>query len=89
MTEREREKPITIRGENKTILSIFISENKVTLTVSRKTESGFERVDRYTIPVDYVLYKIFEKSWKSFSGICEIVEKLETEKIEEFPESDQ
>jgi hypothetical protein len=83
------DKPITIRGENKTILSLFISENKVTLTVSRKTESGFERVDRYTIPTDYILYKIFEKAWRNFSGICEIVEKLETEKIEEYPESDQ
>jgi hypothetical protein len=81
------DKPITIRGE-KTILSIFISESKITITVSRKAESGFERVDRYTIPTDYILYKIFEKSWKSFSGICEIVEKLETERVEEFPEAE-
>jgi len=85
MSEREREKPITIRGE-RTILSIFIGENKVTLTVSRKTESGFERVDRYSIPADYLLFKLFEKNHTSFRGICEIVERLEeTERPEEYP----
>jgi methyl coenzyme M reductase subunit D len=76
MAEREKEKPITIRGE-KTILSIFIGENKVTLTVSRKTESGFERIDRYIIPADYLLFKLFEKNRGAFSGICEIIEKIE------------
>jgi hypothetical protein len=86
MAEREREKPITIRGENRTILSIFISEIKITLTVSRKTETGFERVDRYVIPVDYLLFKIFERSRGSFGSICEIVERLEeTERPEELP----
>jgi hypothetical protein len=58
----EKEKPIAIKGENRTILSIFIGEREVTLTVLRKTESGFERIDRYTIPVSYLLSKIFEKS---------------------------
>jgi methyl coenzyme M reductase subunit D len=85
MAEREREKPITIKGE-RTILSIFIGENKITLTVSRRTETGFERVDRFIIPVDYLLFKIFEKNRSSFSGICEIFERLEeTERPEELP----
>jgi hypothetical protein len=85
----DREKPITIRGENKTILSIFVSENKVAFTVSRRTEAGFERIDRYTIPVDYILYKIFERSWRRFTSICEIVERLETEteRVEDIPET--
>jgi methyl coenzyme M reductase subunit D len=83
MAEREREKPITIKGE-RTILSIFIGENKITLTVSRRTETGFERVDRFIIPVDYLLFKIFEKNRSSFSGICEIIEKIE-ERFEELP----
>jgi hypothetical protein len=79
------EKPVTIRGE-KTILSIFIGENKLTLVVSRRTESGFERVDRYVIPIDYFLFKVFERSRSSFSSICEIVERLEeTERPEELP----
>ena len=73
----EKEKPITIKGENKTILSIFIGEGKITLTVSRKSESGFERIDRYVIPTDYLLFKLFEKNRGSFSGICEIIEKIE------------
>jgi hypothetical protein len=77
MAERDREKPITIRGENKTILSIFIGEGKITLTVSRRGESGFERIDRYVIPADYLLFKLFEKNRGSFSSICEIIEKIE------------
>jgi hypothetical protein len=79
------EKPITIRGE-KSILSIFIGENKITFTVSRKTEGGFERIDRFVIPLDYLLFKVFEKNRGIFGGICEIVERLEeTEKPEELP----
>jgi hypothetical protein len=79
------EKPVTIKGE-RTILSIFISESKVTLVVSRRTEAGFERVDRYVIPVDYLLFKIFERNKYSFKGICEIVEKIEeSERVEELP----
>ncbi len=77
MAEREKEKPITIRGENRTILSIFIGEGKVALTVSRKGEGGFERIDRYVIPTDYLLFKIFEKDRRAFSNICEIIEKIE------------
>jgi hypothetical protein len=75
--EKEKEKPITIRGENKTILSIFIGEGKITLTVSRKGEGGFDRIDRYVIPTDYLLFKLFEKSRGVFGGICEIIEKIE------------
>jgi hypothetical protein len=86
MAEREKEKPVIIRGENRTILSIFVSENKVTFVVSRKVESGFERVDRYVIPADYLLFKLFEKNRSAFSSICEIVERLEeTERFDEFP----
>jgi hypothetical protein len=77
MAEKEKEKPITIRGENKTILSIFIGEGKITLTVSRKGESGFDRIDRYVIPADYLLFKLFEKNRGVFGGICEIIEKIE------------
>jgi hypothetical protein len=77
MAEKEKEKPITIRGENKTILSIFIGEGKITLTVSRKGESGFDRIDRYVIPTDYLLFKLFEKNRRVFGGICEIIEKIE------------
>ena len=73
----EKEKPIVIKGENKTALSIFIGEREVTLTVLRKTESEFERIDRYIIPVSYLLLKIFEKNRGMFSDLCEIVEKIE------------
>jgi hypothetical protein len=79
----EKEKPVTIRGENKTILSIFISSNKLTLTVSRKGETGFERIDRYVIPLDYLLFKIFEKNIDALSTVCELAEKVERKEIVE------
>jgi hypothetical protein len=73
--EKEVEKPITIKGEN-TILTIFIRENRITLNISRKTQTGFERIDRFVIPTDYLIYKLFEKRLDLFDTICELVDKL-------------
>jgi hypothetical protein len=80
-----KDKPITIKGE-KTLLSIFISENRLTFTVSRRTETGFERIDRYVIPLDYFLFKLFEKNPRNFDSICSLIERLEkTEDSQEYP----
>jgi methyl coenzyme M reductase subunit D len=76
MAEKEKEKPITIRGE-KTILSIFIGEGKITLSVSRKGQDGFEKIDRYIIPTDYLLFRISEKDRRVFGRICEIIDKID------------
>jgi hypothetical protein len=73
--EKEVEKPITIKGES-TILTIFIRENRITLNISRRTQTGFERIDRFVIPTDYLIYKLFEKRLDLFSVICELVDKL-------------
>ncbi|MCI4408537.1 MAG: hypothetical protein JHC26_05555, partial [Thermofilum sp.] len=70
------EKPITIRGE-KTILSIFVSENKITFSVSKRTENGFEKIDRYTIPVSWLMSELFRKNTKIFADWCEILNAIE------------
>jgi len=71
-----KEKPITIRGE-KTILSIFVSENKLTFNVSKRTESGFERVDRYTIPISWLMAELFRRNKNVFADWCEILNAVE------------
>jgi hypothetical protein len=73
---KEKEKPITIRGE-KTILSIFVSENKLTFNVSKRTESGFERVDRYTIPISWLMAELFRRNKNVFADWCEILNAVE------------
>jgi hypothetical protein len=75
-TKEKGEKPITIRGE-KTILSIFVSENKLTFNVSKRTESGFERVDRYTIPLSWLMAELFRRNKNVFADWCEILNAVE------------
>jgi hypothetical protein len=76
--EREaKERPLTVRGENKTILSIFVSENKLTFSVSRRTEDGFERIDRYVIPVSWLLAELFRRNKDAFGDWCEFLSAVE------------
>lgn len=75
--KEKSEKPITIRGENKTILSIFVSENRLSVSVSRKTEGGFERVDRYVIPINWLLAELFRRNKGAFSDWCTVLEAIE------------
>ena len=74
--ETKGEKPIVIRGE-KTTLSIFVSENKLTFSVSKRTESGFERVDRYTIPISWLMAELFRRNKNVFADWCEILSSIE------------
>jgi DNA-binding NtrC family response regulator len=75
--EAKVERPITIRGENRTILSIFVSESKLTLSVSKRAESGFERIDRYTIPMNWLLAELFRRNKGAFSDWCEVLSAIE------------
>jgi hypothetical protein len=70
------EKPITIRGES-TFLSIFVSENRLTFSVSRRTENGFERIDRYVIPISWLLAELLRRSKGAFADWCEFFSKIE------------
>jgi hypothetical protein len=67
------ERPLTVRGENKTILSIFVSENKLTFSVSRKTENGFERIDRFVIPVAWLMAELIRRNKDVLADWCEFL----------------
>jgi hypothetical protein len=77
MSKEKEVKPLTIKGENKTILSIFVSENKLTLSVSKRTENGFERIDRYVLPMNWLLAELFQRNKGAFSDWCEVLSAIE------------
>lgn len=73
----ERQKPlVTVRGRD-TYLSIWVSGNNVKISVSRKGQGGFERIDSYLIPLDYLLFKVIEASKDIVARYCEFVSALE------------
>jgi len=86
MSEVEKRKPdLVIRGNNKTILSIWISERGIRLSVSRRGEQGgFEKIDSYSIPLDYLLYKLVssEELRPLMKRHCSFVEALVEEEEE-------
>jgi len=49
-------------------------------------DKRFERIDRYIIPLDYLLFKIFEKNIDALSTVCELAEKVERKEIIEEAE---
>lgn len=59
---KERGKPDLITRHGDTVMSIWITENKIRLSVSRKKEGGFEKVGVFVIPVDYMVFKILMKN---------------------------
>jgi len=73
----ERQKPnLVVRGKE-TTLSIWITEKTMKLSVSKKTDSGFERIDSYTIPMDYILFKILESMPSQLAKVCEFAKVIE------------
>jgi len=85
MSEAEKRKPdFTMRGKE-SILSVWIGERSVKLSVSKRTEQGFQKIDSFSIPMDYLLFKIFSNvSVRAiFKNYCEFLEQLEEEGEEE------
>jgi len=72
----ERKPDINMRGGNNTFLSIWIGSN-VKIVISRKSGDGFERIDSYTIPLDYLILRIFDRSRDVLKRFCEFVDALE------------
>lgn len=73
---KEKEKPvIKVRGES-TILTVFAGGDNLAFSVIKRTEGGFERVDRYYIPVEYLLLKLLEKKKDALLKMCKIAETL-------------
>jgi len=58
MSELEKRKPdFTLRGTH-TLLSVWISKRGLKLSITRKVENRFEKVDSYTIPLSTILSTI-------------------------------
>lgn len=81
-------KPISIRGNN-TWLNIWVGEQYTTIKVSRKGEKGFETIDTYRIPTEFLVYKLLESGASSVLRACEIAEKLVEVEGEPETESNQ
>ena len=68
---------VTVRGRNGSYLSMWISEGKIKVSVSRRNANGsFERVDDYTIDTDFLLYKVIEYARNALSRKCEFLNEL-------------
>jgi len=77
--ELEKRKPdIVLRGKE-SILSVWVGERNIRLSISKKSQQGFERIDSFSIPVDYLLFKIFSNVRAIFKNYCEFLEQLEEE----------
>lgn len=76
MEERVGEKPSLVLKGKETVLSVWISENSVRFSVSKKSEGKYEKVDSYTIPLDYLLFKIGERNSHMIRRYCEFIESL-------------
>lgn len=73
----EKKPDITVKGKD-TYLSLWIG-SRVRISISRRTNNGFERIDSYTIPLDYLLFKSLERSRDVLKRYCEFVLDLEEE----------
>jgi len=85
----ESKKPdLTIKGSN-TVLSIWISSKGLRLSISKRVEKGFERIDSYTIPLEVILTKaLFKQEMiESLKQFCLFVDRIAIEEeIEEGKE---
>jgi len=75
----EKVKPdITVKG-NQSVLTMWISEDKLRVSISKRSDQGFERLDSYSIPLDYLMFKVFEKNRRMIKRFSELVETIEEE----------
>jgi len=75
----ESRKPdISIKGNNNSILSIWISRKGLKLSVSRRVGNTFEKVDTYNIPLEFILAKAMfkEEMHDSLKDFCINLERI-------------
>mgnify|MGYP001770764470 FL=1 len=74
---------VVLRGRNGTFLSIWLSGNKLKVSVTRRGEDGrFERVDDYVVNLDYILFVAIRKGSDSraiVGNVCDMLESLAEE----------
>ena len=72
---------VVLRGRNGTFLSMWLSGNKLKISVTRRGSSGFERVDDYVVNLDYILFVAIRKadSRGIVGNVCDMLESLAEE----------
>ena len=73
---------VVLRGRNGTFLSIWLSGNKLKVSVTRRGANGFERVDDYVVNLDYILFVAIRKGSDSraiVGNVCDMLESLAEE----------
>jgi len=86
MSEVEKKKPnLTLRGENKTLLSIWVSGNDLKIRVSRRSEKGFEKIDTYVLPLETLINRVLldSEAIDITRRYCKFAEVIESEEGEE------
>lgn len=82
MSVEKKAKPdIVIKGKD-CYLSIWLGDN-VRITVTKKTQNGFERIDSFMMPLEYLLFKVLEKKRDVLKKFAVFVESVEEEVPEE------
>lgn len=60
-------------------LSIWLDGNNARFRVTAKEGDGFKHVATFSMPVDYLLYKLLERQRGHVVRLCELVEALSEE----------
>jgi len=62
-------------------LAVWVSGNRLRVSVSRRVESGYERYGPWVIPIDYLIYKVLEtkEGREVIKKAAEFVEALSEE----------
>jgi len=83
MSEVEKKKPnLTLRGENKTLLSIWVSGSDLKIRVSRRSDKGsFEKIDTYVLPLEILINRVLldSEAIDITRRYCKFAEVLESE----------
>ena len=91
-TPRGARPDVVLRGRNGTYLSMWLSGNKLKISVTRRGQDGrFERVDDYVLNLDYILFVAIRKSDSRgiVGNVCDMLESLAEESESEASEPDK
>jgi len=76
--EAEKRSPLlSIPGEYQ--LTVWANRNNVRIVVNRRTENGWERVAKWVVPLDYLLFKIAIEVEGGLDVIKQVISRIKDE----------
>jgi len=76
--EPEKRNPLlSIPGEYQ--LTVWANRNNVRIVVNRRTENGWERVAKWDVPLDYLLFKIAIEVEGGLDVIKQVISRIKDE----------